>query len=141
MGIRLTGIPAPFIKPALATRDNLDWFVLGGIHIPPGSSNGAARLFRVNAELTVVDLAPLGIGTAGKDDSMTLKVLPNGVLRVILCEAGVTLTGASDSGSTTLPAVYDFPGVFPAYATSGGAVDSVARAAIEGLKKYLRTTP
>jgi hypothetical protein len=120
MGIRLTGIPAPFIKPALASRDNLDWFVLGGIHIPPGSTSGVARLFRVNADLTVVDLAPRGLGTAGKDDSLVLKILPNGVLRVILCEAGVTTTGASDSGSTTLPAVYDFPGIFPAYAAPGG---------------------
>jgi hypothetical protein len=119
MGIRLAGIPAPFIKPALASRDNLDWFVLGGIYIPPGSTSGVARLFRVNADLTVTDLAPLGFGTVGKDDSLVLKILPNGALRVILCEAGVNPDGTSAGGVTTSPTVYDFPGVFSAYGAPG----------------------
>lgn len=141
MGTRLTGIPAPLYKLTGVHRDGLDWFVLGGIYLPPGSTNGQARIFRVASNLGVTDLAPQGIGTAGKDDSLIFAILPNGTLRVTISEASVTAAGTSDSGSTAMPTVYDIPGVFPVYAPGGGTVDSVARAAIEAMKKYFRAVP
>lgn len=130
MGTRLTAIPAPFIKLQIASRDGLDYFVLGGIYLPPGSSNGAARLFRVNADLSVVALTPTGMGASGKDDSVALHILPNGTLRVVISEAD-----ASQSGSTSTPTIYDLPNIFPALPAT---VDATARAQIADLRQKLR---
>jgi hypothetical protein len=129
MGTRLTAIPAPLIKLAIARRDGLDYFVLGGIYLPPGSSNGAARLYRVNADLSVASLTPAGMGASGKDDSLALHILPNGTLRVVISEADV-----SQSGATSTPTIYDLPNIFPVlFAT----VDATARQQIADLRQKL----
>lgn len=120
-------IPGPLIRLVHASRDDLDWLILGGIHAPTGQ----AKLYKVLANGTWTALP--AFGTAGKDDSLILKILPNGTLRAILSEALVKTDGTSDSGSTVLPTIYDFPGVFPAYVAGSGTVDAVARQQIASL--------
>lgn len=127
MSMRLTTIPAPFIKLVSIARDSADIYVLGGIHIPPGSTNGVGRLYKIDANLAVTTISD-GFGTAGKDDSLTLKILVNGTLRVTLSEAAVKADGTSEGGGSSVPTVYDFPNVFPSYQPPATAVDMTARA-------------
>jgi hypothetical protein len=135
MGTRLTTIPTPFIKIVEASRPDSDTYVLGGIHIPAGTTNGIAMLFKVSGALGVLPI-PLS-GTGGKDDSVALKVLPNGTLRVTISEAAVKPDGSSDSGSTTGPAVYDIPGVFPPFTGGPGTIDNLVRTCLRAVRQAL----
>ena len=138
MGTRLTSIPQPFIKLAAASRDGLEWFVLGGIYAPAGAQP-SVRLYKINGNLSV---EPIGgaFGTVGKDDSVALHVLPSGTLRVVVSEAAVDASGISASGTTSEPTVYDFPGIFPIYTTPAtGTIDSVTRSLLKTIAKTITT--
>lgn len=114
---RLTFIPAQTIKVAMATRPDLDQFIVGGVHIAPGTSIGRVRLWKVAlADLTAGEEIPFETET-GKDDSVVFEILPTGDLLITISEAT-----PGGGGSTAQPAVYRIAGVFPPQsAPPGGA--------------------
>lgn len=115
---RLTFIPPQFIKVATAYRLDLSQFIVGGIHIPPGSSNGVARMWKVNltdfsdgGEIPFENAIP-------KDDSIAIEILSSGDVLVTRSEAA-----PGGGGATSQPVVTRIPGVFGPYQ----AVDQPAR--------------
>lgn len=107
---RLTFISAPFIKIAIATRDDLSQYVVAGID----SNAQRARIWKVNANFTDAGEIPFA-GGAGKDDSVDVAIDRDGSILVMVSEAA----GSGASGSTSQPDITRIPGIFPAY--SGGS--------------------
>lgn len=113
---QLSWIPAQFIKLDQDQRADLSQYVICGIHLPPGASEGRARAWKVNAdgsnagEITIPN-------QGGKDDTVTCQVLADGSVRFVVSEAAAP--GAS--GSTAVPFAYTVLGVFgPAPAGGSG---------------------
>lgn len=123
---RLTFIPPQAIKVATASRIDLSQFLVAVVWIAPGTSEGRARLWKVN----LVDFSNGGeipfTNSAGKDDSVALEILGDGSVLVTISEA---VPGGG--GATAQPDTQRIMGVFPPY-TSGGAVDAWARQQIAG---------
>lgn len=135
---RLSFIPAQFIKVATAHRADLSQYVVGGVHLAPGSSAGVVRAWKVNLpSLTNAGEIPIPNTAAAKDDSVAFQILNDGSLLVTLSEAL-----PNQGGATAQPDGQLIAGVFPpAPAAGGGVVDSVARAQINAVRTHLRNTP
>lgn len=127
--MRLSFIPAQTIKVAMATRADLSQFVVGGIHVV--SSIGRVRLWKVNADLTNAGEITFP-NEAGKDDSVSLAILPDGSVLVGISEA---LPGGT--GATSGINVQRIAGVFPAAPAPSGTVDTFARQQLAGHESRL----
>lgn len=126
--MRLSFIPAQMIKVASATRPDLAQFLVGGVHIAPGSSIGRARLWKVNIA-TLTDGGEVTFpNEAGKDDSVALEILPGGDVLVSISAA---IPGGA--GATAGIEVYRITGVFPAQPVPSSTVDTQARAGVAAL--------
>jgi hypothetical protein len=120
---RLTFIPAQFIKAATAYRHDLAQFVVGGVWLAPGSTNGVVRAWKVNLpSMTNAGEIPIPNNAAAKDDSVAFEILDSGALLVTLIEAA-----PGGGGATSQPDAQLIPGVFPALAPGGVGVDTWAR--------------
>jgi len=118
---RLSFIPAQFIKCAQDQRDDLDRYVVAGIHIALGSSAGVGRAWVVNADGT--DGGELHWpNSADKDDSISIKVLNNGSVRIVWCQAA-----PGGGGATSQPDAVVIPDVFPPHADYRPAIDDDCR--------------
>lgn len=111
---RLTFIPAPFVKVAIATRDDLTQYVVAGIDTSSG--DGRVRVWKVNSNFTNAGEIPFS-GGAGKDDSVDVAIDRDGSILVMVSEAA----GAGASGSTSQPDITRISGHFPAYSGGGSS--------------------
>lgn len=115
-GVRLTWIPAQFIKAALATRIDLTQCVVSGIYIAPGSSEGVPRAWKVNLpSYSNAGEIPIPLD-AGKADSVSAIITKEGHVVFEVCQAL-----AGQSGTTSQPVMYLVPDVFPDYVLPAGA--------------------
>lgn len=113
---RLSFIPAQFISVATAARRDLPQFVIGGVYIAPGTSEGRVRLWKVNlSDFSNAGEIPFASG-AGKDNTVDLEILDDGSLVVTISEA----SGAGAPGSSSQPNAQRLSGVFPPYTGSSG---------------------
>lgn len=106
---RLTFLPAPFVKHAIARRGDLGAYVIAGIH------NEKTRVWKVNADDSDGGELTITAGP-GKDDSVDVWIDDDGSVFVSVSEA----SGAGASGSTSQPDVQRIGGVFPPYSGGGG---------------------
>jgi hypothetical protein len=103
---RLSYIPQQFIKCGHDQRDDLDQWVVVGIHLAPDSSAGVGRAYVINADNTL-DRELSWSNTADKDDSISVKVLRSGDVRIVWCQAA-----PGGGGVTSQPEAVIIPGVF-----------------------------
>lgn len=111
--MRLSFIPAQFIKVCIATRSDLSQFVVGGIHVV--NNVGTARLWKVNSDFTDGGeiIFPRG---SGKDDTVAAAIERDGSVLVVVCEAA-----PGGGGATSQPDAQRIPNVFlPSPAVVGG---------------------
>lgn len=105
---QLAWISPQFIKTGQAQRPDLSQYVVYGIHIAAGSSEGKPRAWVVNADGTNGGEITIP-AEGGKADSVSCEVLPSGGVRFVVSRAQAP--GAS--GSTAVPFASVVPGVFP----------------------------
>jgi hypothetical protein len=112
---RLSFIPAQFISVATASRRDLSQFLLGGIYIAPGTSEGRVRLWKINSDFSNGGEISITTG-AGKDNTVALEILDNGDVLVTISEA----SGALAPGSSSQPDCQRLHAVFPPASSATG---------------------
>jgi hypothetical protein len=119
---RLSFIPAQAIKVAHDQRSDLAQYVAACIYIAPDSSAGVPRAWVVNADDTDAREIPIDLSGIGKADSVSVKVLANGSVRLL-----VSAAQPGQSGSTAQPVSIVVPNVFPPAPPLSACIDQPAR--------------